>query len=55
VTSAIGGLAPPGVADSVGNSVGAVEAIAADLSSDTATAVIQAADKRCCPPSGWNE
>ncbi|MCH8992522.1 MAG: hypothetical protein IIA44_12355 [Acidobacteria bacterium] len=36
-----------------GNSV--VEAIAADLSSDTATAVIHAAGKRCGPPSGLNE
>ena len=32
------------MADTVGNSVGAVEAIAADLSPDTATAIIQAAD-----------
>lgn len=44
VTSTISGLVPPEVAEAVGNSVGAVEAIAAGLSSDIATAVIGAAD-----------
>jgi EmrB/QacA subfamily drug resistance transporter len=44
VTNAISGLVPPGVAEAVGNSVGAVEAIAADLPAATAAALIRAAD-----------
>jgi EmrB/QacA subfamily drug resistance transporter len=44
MTSAISGLVPSGVAEAVGNSVGAVEAIAADLPTDTAAALIRAAD-----------
>ncbi len=44
VTREIGGLVPAGVAEAVGNSVGAVEAIAADLPADTAELLIQTAD-----------
>lgn len=44
VTTAIDGLVSPDVAEAVGNSVGAVEAIAANLPDDTAAALIQAAD-----------
>ncbi|HSG78428.1 MAG TPA: MFS transporter, partial [Acidimicrobiia bacterium] len=44
VTTAIDGLVSPDVAEAVGNSVVAVEAIAANLPDDTAAALIQAAD-----------